>query len=130
MEPSLPEVMVIGCAAPDPRAQTPAQKVRFGVDRVFGQYEIGVRTKPPSTVFVQAKQFGGHVEARVFGIAGAPFGNVRVSFDHPAKLCFNVFRQDGRIARKVPRAQALVGELEEPQRPWSRSKDGQSTIEA
>jgi hypothetical protein len=30
--------MVIGCAAPDPRAQTPAKKVRFGVDRVFGQY--------------------------------------------------------------------------------------------
>src|SRR5437016_11102697 len=35
MEPRLPEVMVIGCAAPDPRAQTPAKKVRFGVDRVF-----------------------------------------------------------------------------------------------
>lgn len=79
---------------------------------------------------MQAKQFGGHVEARVFGIAGAPFGNVRVSFDHPAELCFNVFRQDGRIARKVPRAQALVGELEEPQGHWSRSKDGQSTMEA
>src|ERR1700726_709855 len=42
MEPRLPEVMVICCAAPDPRAQTPAKKVRFGVDRVFGQCAINI----------------------------------------------------------------------------------------
>ena len=55
MEPRLPEVMVIGCAAPDPRAQTPAQKVRFGVDRVFGQYgfEINALVDVARMMFVQ-----------------------------------------------------------------------------
>ena len=33
--------MVIGCLAPDPRAQTPAeQALGFGVDRVFGQNAV------------------------------------------------------------------------------------------
>jgi hypothetical protein len=41
MAPRLPKAMVIGCLAPDPRAQTPAaQALGFGVDRVFEPYAV------------------------------------------------------------------------------------------
>jgi hypothetical protein len=48
--------MVIGCLAPDPRAQTPAKRV--GVARVFGQYEgqepvLPVQTTEPGYEFDQ-----------------------------------------------------------------------------
>ena len=76
MEPRLPEVMVIGCAAPDPRAQPPAKKVRFGVDRVFGQYgfEINALVDVARMMFVQpVLQYfvnvgGSGLRAVVFGL--------------------------------------------------------------